>query len=139
MSLALLGVGLVVERGLGVGQVLAVTFTEAATQELRKRIRERLLLAERLVDAAPATAASPEAVLTRAVLDAHPASGIESREALRRLMHAAANDHDLAAIFPSHGLCHRLPRVPVLQVCPCFPRPCTLPSHHSLQPPTTPP
>src|SRR3546814_11436184 len=72
---------------------------EAATQELRKRIRERLLLAERLVDAAPATAASPEAVLTRAVLDAHLASGIETSDALRRRLHAAANDIDLAAIF----------------------------------------
>src|SRR3546814_20718283 len=99
MSLALLGVGLVVERGLGVGQVLAVTFTEAATQELRKRIRERLLLAERLVDAAPATAASPEAVLTRAVLDAHLASGIETSDALRRRPHAAAHDSYLAAIL----------------------------------------
>src|SRR3546814_7898524 len=59
-TLATLVVRLVVERGLSVGQVLAVTFTEAATQELRKRIRERLLLAERLVDAAPATDASPE-------------------------------------------------------------------------------
>src|SRR3546814_3664565 len=49
-TLATLVVRLVVERGLSVGQVLAVTFTEAATQELRKRIRERLLLAERLVD-----------------------------------------------------------------------------------------
>src|SRR3546814_7053380 len=110
MSLALLGVGLVVERGLGVGQVLAVTFTEAATQELRKRIRERLLLAERLVDAAPATAASPEAVLTRAVLDAHLASGIETSDALRRRLHAAANDIDLAAIFPIHGFCARVLR-----------------------------
>ncbi len=33
---------LVVEQGLRIGQILAVTFTDAATQELRKRIRERL-------------------------------------------------------------------------------------------------
>ena len=50
-TLATLVTRLVVERGLRVGQVLAVTFTEAATQELRKRIRERLLLAMDLVDA----------------------------------------------------------------------------------------
>src|SRR3546814_19148933 len=61
-TLATLVVRLVVERGLRVGQVLAVTFTEAATQELRMRIRERLLLAERPVATAHATAASPEAI-----------------------------------------------------------------------------
>ena len=44
-TLATLFTRLVVERGLRIGQILAVTFTEAATQELRKRIRERLLLA----------------------------------------------------------------------------------------------
>ena len=43
-TLATLVTRLVVERGLRIGQVLAVTYTEAATQELRKRIRERLQL-----------------------------------------------------------------------------------------------
>lgn len=43
--LATLVVRLVVERGLRSGQILAVTFTEAATQELRTRIRARLVLA----------------------------------------------------------------------------------------------
>ena len=46
-TLATLVTRMVVERGLRVGEVLAVTFTEAATQELRKRIRERLLQAWR--------------------------------------------------------------------------------------------
>lgn len=32
---------LVVEQGYRIGQITAVTFTDAATQELRKRIRER--------------------------------------------------------------------------------------------------
>ena len=44
-TLATLVVRLVVERDLRIGQILAVTFTEAATQELRTRIRARLLLA----------------------------------------------------------------------------------------------
>ena len=48
-TLATLFTRLVVERELRIGQILAVTFTEAATQELRKRIRERLLLAASLV------------------------------------------------------------------------------------------
>ena len=47
-TLATLFTRLVVERHLRMGQILAVTFTEAATQELRRRIRERLDLAARL-------------------------------------------------------------------------------------------
>ncbi|MCF5924681.1 UvrD-helicase domain-containing protein, partial [Xanthomonas perforans] len=52
-TLATLFTRLVVERGLRIGQILAVTFTEAATQELRRRIRERLVLAASLVPEAP--------------------------------------------------------------------------------------
>ena len=63
-TLATLVTRLVVERGLRVGQVLAVTFTEAATQELRKRIRERLLLALELVDAPAAELAQFAPLLT---------------------------------------------------------------------------
>ncbi|TWQ49641.1 UvrD-helicase domain-containing protein, partial [Xanthomonas vasicola] len=56
-TLATLFTRLVVERGLRIGQILAVTFTEAATQELRRRIRERLVLAASLVPDAPVGAA----------------------------------------------------------------------------------
>ncbi|NJB79053.1 exodeoxyribonuclease V beta subunit [Xanthomonas sp. 3376] len=56
-TLATLFTRLVVERGLRIGQILAVTFTEAATQELRRRIRERLVLAATLVPDAPVGAA----------------------------------------------------------------------------------
>ncbi|MEN1958122.1 exodeoxyribonuclease V subunit beta [Luteimonas changyuni] len=122
-TLATLVVRLVVERGLRVGQVLAVTFTEAATQELRNRIRARLLLAEQLVGAAPAADASPEATLTHAVLDAHLARGSESADALRRRLHAAANDIDLAAIFTIHGFCARVLREHALEVGQAFDAP----------------
>ncbi|AVQ08872.1 TPA: exodeoxyribonuclease V subunit beta [Xanthomonas vasicola pv. zeae] len=56
-TLATLFTRLVVERGLRIGQILAVTFTESATQELRRRIRERLVLAASLVPDAPVGAA----------------------------------------------------------------------------------
>ncbi|MGY1531507.1 UvrD-helicase domain-containing protein [Luteimonas sp. A649] len=122
-TLATLVVRLVVERGLRVGQVLAVTFTEAATQELRSRIRARLLLAEQLVGAMPAANASPEATLTHAVLDAHLARGSETADALRRRLHAAANDIDLAAIFTIHGFCARVLREHALEVGQAFDAP----------------
>jgi exodeoxyribonuclease V beta subunit len=131
-TLATLVVRLVVERGLRVSQVLAVTFTEAATQELRSRIRARLLLAEQLVGAAPTAGASPEATLTRAVLDAHLARGTETADALRRRLHAAANDIDLAAIFTIHGFCARVLRDHALEVGQAFYAPELLTSDTAL-------
>ncbi|MCM2335702.1 MAG: exodeoxyribonuclease V subunit beta [Pseudomonas sp.] len=114
-TLATLVVRLVVERGLRIGQVLAVTFTEAATQELRTRIRRRLVLAMELVEAAPADDAPPEAVLTHALLAAHLAGGAESPAAVRRRLQAAVNDIDLAAIFTIHGFCARVLREHALE------------------------
>ncbi|WP_238346292.1 UvrD-helicase domain-containing protein [Luteimonas saliphila] len=122
-TLATLVVRLVVERGLRVGQVLAVTFTEAATQELRSRIRARLLLACGLVGTAPAADDTPEAALTRAVLDGHLAQGTETADALRRRLHAAANDIDLAAIFTIHGFCARVLREHALEAGQAFDAP----------------
>jgi exodeoxyribonuclease V beta subunit len=109
-TLATLVTRLVVERGLRVGQILAVTFTEAATQELRKRIRERLQLTLALLDAPPADDAPPEAVLTHQLLAQHRARGVESDDALRRRLRQAAVDIDLAAIFTIHGFCARVLR-----------------------------
>ena len=51
-TLATLVVRLVVEGGLTIGRILAVTYTDAATQELRSRIHTRLKMAEALVEAA---------------------------------------------------------------------------------------
>ena len=114
-TLATLVTRLVVERGLRVGQVLAVTFTEAATQELRKRIRERLLLALALVDAPAAGDEDAEAALTRDILHAHLARSGERPDALRRRLRAAALEIDLAAIFTIHGFCARVLREHALE------------------------
>ncbi len=114
-TLATLVVRLVVERGLRIGQILAVTFTEAATQELRTRIRARLLLAADLVGALLPDGAPPDAVLTHAVLAAHLDGGAESADALRRRLQVAANDIDLAAIFTIHGFCARVLREHALE------------------------
>ncbi len=50
--LATLYARLVIEAGLPVSSILAVTFTEAATKELRERLRGRLALRRDLVEAA---------------------------------------------------------------------------------------
>ncbi|MCW0389916.1 exodeoxyribonuclease V subunit beta [Xanthomonas sacchari] len=145
-TLATLFTRLVVERGLRLGQILAVTFTEAATQELRRRIRERLALAASLVpDSAPdlvgaalvpfsglaATDPSrptpqqdpPDAALTRAILTSHLAASTETPAALRRRLQQAAEDIDLAAIFTIHGFCARVLREHALESGQAFAAP----------------
>ncbi|WP_372017098.1 UvrD-helicase domain-containing protein [Pseudoxanthomonas sp. 10H] len=114
-TLATLVARLVVERGLRVGQVLAVTFTEAATQELRKRIRERLQLALDLVDAPPADGEKPDVALTRQLLQAHRQRSGETDAALRARLRQAVLETDLAAIFTIHGFCARVLREHALE------------------------
>ncbi len=117
-TLATLVVRLVVERGLRISDILAVTFTEAATQELRARIRARLLLAVTLsgeVSGEGGIEASPEATLTRALLEAHLAHGDESRAALQRRLRDAADGIDLASVFTIHGFCARVLREHALE------------------------
>lgn len=145
-TLATLFTRLVVERGLRLGQLLAVTFTEAATQELRRRIRERLALAATLVpdtdgglvgaalvafSGSAATDPSyptpqqdpPDVALTRAILTAHLATGSETPTALRRRLQQAAEDIDLAAIFTIHGFCARVLREHALESGQAFAAP----------------
>ncbi|WP_267127526.1 UvrD-helicase domain-containing protein, partial [Xanthomonas sacchari] len=145
-TLATLFTRLVVERGLRLGQLLAVTFTEAATQELRRRIRERLALAATLVPDAdgsligaalvpfsgsaatdlsqsPPHQDLPDVALTRAILTAHLAASTETPAALRRRLQQAAEDIDLAAIFTIHGFCARVLREHALESGQAFAAP----------------
>lgn len=107
-TLASLFVRLVVERRLRVSQILAVTYTEAATQELRRRIRERLALAATLVGRAPADDAPAEVAASAWILHHHLHRGEESAAALARRLRIAAAEIDLAAIFTIHGFCARV-------------------------------
>ncbi|MDR7192000.1 exodeoxyribonuclease V subunit beta [Luteimonas terrae] len=132
-TLATLVVRLVVEGGLRVGEILAVTFTEAATQELRSRIHKRLKMAEALVDADIGDDASPEAALTSAVLAQHLARGEESAEGLRRRLRAAADEIDLAAIFTIHGFCARVLREHALEAGQGFDAPELMTSDTALR------
>lgn len=131
-TLATLFTRLVVERGLRIGQILAVTFTDAATQELRKRIRERLALAAQLVDRPPAPDDPPEVVLTRHVLQQHLQQGHERAAALQRRLQVAADEIDLASIFTIHGFCARVLREHALESGHTFDAPELLASDRAL-------
>ena len=128
-TLATLVTRLVVEQRLGVGQVLAVTFTEAATQELRTRVRERLERAAGLArDPAAAVPGDAADALTGEIVARHLATGAESRAQLARRLRQAALDTDLAAIFTIHGFCARVLRDHALESGHAFDAPVLLTS-----------
>ncbi|MFO7708962.1 MAG: exodeoxyribonuclease V subunit beta [Desulfobacterales bacterium] len=90
---------LVLEGRLPVEQILVVTFTRAATAELRDRIYRRLARARDALDGAPAG----DDELLRHIAAAHP----DPHEA-RRLVRQALVDFDRAGIFTIHGFCQRV-------------------------------
>ncbi len=88
---------LIVEREMPVGDILVVTYTEAATSELKDRIRKRL----REAADAFAEGTSQDEFLRRLIENC-----IDPAKARRRL-DAAVNDFDQASIFTIHGFCLR--------------------------------
>src|SRR4249919_2661933 len=105
-TLATLVTRLVIERELRVGQILAVTFTEAATQELRERLRQRLTLAAQLASGVDVGNDDAQVALTRELIARRLAH--ESATALQARLQRAAHEIDLAAVFTIHGFCSRV-------------------------------
>ena len=101
-AIASLFLRLVVEEGLLPEQILVVTFTEAATSELRDRIRLRLREARDAVDAG--SSSDPFLYGLMAVDRCRNWPG--SRVALERL-DLALQSFDCAAISTIHGFCSR--------------------------------
>ncbi|HAO31934.1 MAG TPA: exodeoxyribonuclease V subunit beta [Candidatus Competibacter sp.] len=99
-TLTALYVRLVVEAGIPVNRILVVTYTNAATKELRDRIRERL---GQVRQAFLRGRASEEDDLATRLLDLQRDRDL----ALRRLTNAARG-FDEAAIFTIHGFCKRV-------------------------------
>lgn len=94
-------VRLVVEEAYRVEQILVVTYTKAATAELRERIRRRLTEALAVI-----AVGEPADDYCRILLERVVASG-QRRLAMRRLQTAIRN-FDEAAIFTIHGFCQRV-------------------------------
>ena len=86
-------------------QILVVTFTEAATRELRGRIHARLLDAARQFRGDAPTA--PDTLL-QSLLEAYPDPG--DRAACARRLELAAEWMDEAAVSTIHGWCFRMLR-----------------------------
>lgn len=103
-TLATLVLRLLLERGASMSQMLVVTFTRAATQELRHRLRARLRLARRLLDV-PETSPQGEAAITAALL--HAAIERDGEVLVRQRIEAALLQLDEATVSTIHGFCHR--------------------------------
>ncbi|PIP08558.1 MAG: exodeoxyribonuclease V subunit beta, partial [Syntrophobacteraceae bacterium CG23_combo_of_CG06-09_8_20_14_all_50_8] len=84
-----------------VGEILVVTYTVAATEELRDRIRRRL----RAAAAAFSQGQSSDTFL-QALLVKFPDA--RQRQLFQERLKAALRDYDEAAIFTIHGFCQRM-------------------------------
>ena len=86
---------LVLEKGLQVDQILVLTFTNAATEELKERIRNKLVKAKAAFAAGRSDDPFIDSLVKRC-LDPK-AAGV--------LIHEALIDFDQASIFTIHGFC----------------------------------
>ncbi|VAX10867.1 Exodeoxyribonuclease V beta chain [hydrothermal vent metagenome] len=91
-------VRLVLEQGYGVENILVVTFTNAATAELRDRIRSRLVAVLQAFEAGGGDNDYCRELFARCA---------DHDQAIRRLRYAVLG-FDQAAIFTIHGFCQRV-------------------------------
>ena len=101
--------GFVVEAHRRLDEILVVTFTRAATAELRDRIRDTLRSARRVVTAGEAADDEEREGSQAAELVAawKKGAGFDPQAAARRL-EAALEDIDRANVFTIHGFCQRV-------------------------------
>ncbi|MBT5827130.1 MAG: exodeoxyribonuclease V subunit beta [Gammaproteobacteria bacterium] len=104
-AIAMLALRFVVEQNYAIDQLLIVTFTKAATKELKERVRARLVEAKQfltgqsLVEPDASMSAWAEALLEN--------PEINEKLAIQRLNNALLSI-DQAGIFTIHGFCQRL-------------------------------
>jgi exodeoxyribonuclease V beta subunit len=97
-TIAALVLRLLLEKGIGLEAILVVTYTEAAVDDLKTRVRQKIIEAI----AAFTDGVSKDAFLAELLL-----AVAERSQAVRRLITALRN-FDEAAIFTIHGFCRRV-------------------------------
>ncbi|MBB6244145.1 UvrD-helicase domain-containing protein [Rhodanobacter sp. MP1X3] len=101
---------LLLERELRVEQILVTTFTDAAAQELRERLRRRLIEAERwLLDSTATDSVAADDHSLENYLAVLCPDQESRRRALRKIQLARA-DLDRAPVSTIHALCQRIQR-----------------------------
>ncbi len=99
-AIAMLVLRFIVEHGLAIDQLLVVTFTKAATEELKDRIRSRLVEAGYALNHR-SNDIDPNINTWLAGLDIQP-------ELIKQRLTLALLDIDRAGIFTIHGFCQRV-------------------------------
>jgi exodeoxyribonuclease V beta subunit len=102
-SIALLYARLILERQLEVDEILVVTFTTSATEELRGRIRDRL---RHMLDVVGGNSSGEVSAGRPAVPG--PASSAQERDEAVRCLRDALQRMDEAAVYTIHGFCQRM-------------------------------
>ncbi|MBS0556487.1 MAG: UvrD-helicase domain-containing protein [Proteobacteria bacterium] len=97
---------LLLERELAVEQILVVTFTDAAAQELRERLRRRLADAERWLGAILAEQVLPDDEVAAWMAQAFNA--VDKATAALRRIRIARMDFDRAPVATIHAICQRI-------------------------------
>ncbi len=106
-NIGLIYLRLLLERGLRVEQILVTTFTDAAAQELRERLRRRLVEAEQWLDGSARESRVVDGNCLAAWLDTNFSTDIAPT--LRRIQ-IARIDFDRAPIATFHSVCQRIQR-----------------------------
>jgi exodeoxyribonuclease V beta subunit len=91
----------ILERGLRPEQILVVTYTKAATAELRVRCRTRILQALSLLDCPPQEPDALHQIVSKAVVRS-------GRARVEGQLRDALAEMDLTSILTIHGFCQRL-------------------------------
>lgn len=104
-AIAMLALRFVVELNYSIDQLLIVTFTKAATKELKERVRARLMEAKHYLSGHSAVELDTNMALWAEALIAN--SEVDEQLAIQRLNKALLSI-DQAGIFTIHGFCQRV-------------------------------
>ena len=100
---------LILQEGLTVQQILVVTYTNAATQELRERLRSVLIQCRYELDFPSGFDPTPEQRRIQVALAlVNPGQDPARAASLKKRIQIALMDFDGAAIFTIHGFCKRV-------------------------------
>lgn len=100
---------LVLERAIPVAKILVVTFTKAATAELKERLRQRLLQAQMVLGGYEQADPVLQALLQQALSkECSQGDEVSAKETLSLRLEQALLAFDDAAIFTIHGFCQKL-------------------------------
>ncbi len=99
---------LILEKGMAVNKILVVTFTEAATQELKDRIRRQLRAALEVLEGDVKNKDADFIHFVQSVQSVQSEAEKTGTDPGIRALRRALRDFDEAAIFTIHGFCKRM-------------------------------